>query len=123
MATAPALARLAGRLRELREDHWSDVRLTQAELAAALGDEEHLAPATVSSWESKTTPKLPPAERLRAYARFFATRRSVEGDSAHLLPLDGFSSDEKAAFGELEAELLGLRDKAARPSQEAEMVT
>lgn len=92
--TSPALLRLAQRLRELRERHWPDVRLTQAQLAKALGN---VAPATISSWESPAAPKLPPAERLAAYARFFATRRSADGETPALLPREDLSEDELAA--------------------------
>jgi hypothetical protein len=110
----PALVALAGRLRELREKQWDDVQLTQAALGAALADgSKALSTATVSSWESSVSPKLVPAERLRAYARFFATRRSIEGDEPRLLPLDELSEEEEAARSALESELLALRDRAA----------
>ncbi len=94
---------LARRLRELRERHWSDIKLTQAHLARALS----VAPATLSSWESKGTSKAPPKERLKDYARFFATRRSLEG-GAHLLPFDKLSDGEKQEAHALENELIGL---------------
>lgn len=42
----------------------------------AFSAEEPLASATMSSWESIGSPKLPPRRRLLAYARFFATQRS-----------------------------------------------
>src|SRR5262245_1065862 len=58
--------RLARRLRELRESR--DPTLTQAELARSLSGTGRIAPTTISSWESLTNPKLPPRERLRAYA-------------------------------------------------------
>ena len=111
--TSPALMALATRLRELREKHWDDVRLTQAALATALADGERLSSATVSSWESNVSPKPAPAERLRAYARFFATRRSVEGDEPRLLSLYDLDEEEEAARIALEVELLALRDRAA----------
>jgi hypothetical protein len=115
-----ALLQLAARLRELREECWRDPPLTQATLATALGEEKPLSSATVSSWESPLTPKLPPAERLRAYARFFATHRSVEGATPCLLPLDSLSADEDAIRDSLEEELLGLREKAAKPTLRVE---
>ncbi len=110
---SPALAELAARLRELREKQWDDVRLTQAALATALGDGERLSSATVSSWESNVAPKLAPADRLRAYARFFATRRSMDGGEPRLLPLGELDEGEEAARSALESELLALRDRAA----------
>jgi hypothetical protein len=112
---APALSQLAGRLRELREESWRDYQLTQAMLASALADGGSLASATVSSWESQVSPKLPPQERLIAYARFFATRRSVEGAKPHLLPLDDLTDEENEAREALEDELLTLRERALRP--------
>ena len=111
--SSPALLRLAERLRELREQHWPDYRLTQALLASALGD---VAPATVSSWESRVTPKPPPRERLLAYARFFATHRSIEGETPGLLPLESLSDEEKAACRALEKELLALRGDVGKPA-------
>lgn len=124
MASAsPALLQLATRLRRLREEHWHDYRLTQAALAAALGDGEPLASATVSSWESPLAPKLPPADRLRGYARFFATHRSIEGKTPHLVPLDSLTAEEEAERKALEGELLSLRAKAARPTLRAEVPT
>lgn len=109
--------RLARRLRQLREQHWPDARLTQKTLARALSAEEALAAATVSSWESGNAPKLPPRHRLRAYARFFATPRSVER-SPTLLPWEQLMPDEQAACKQLEAELLRLRNSVAEDSTE-----
>ncbi len=117
----PGLLRLAQRLRDLRERHWPEVGLTQAALANALSSESHLAPATVSSWESSSSPKLPPRSRLTAYARFFATHRSVEEAAPRLLPLDTLTDDELGAYEALEAELLALRDGARRPSAKDEI--
>ena len=104
---------LAQRLRQLREQQWPDARrLTQKTLALAFSAEEALAAATVSSWESGNAPKLPPPYRLRAYARFFATPRSIEG-SPRLLPWEELTLDEQAACKRLEADLLKLRSRAA----------
>jgi hypothetical protein len=108
--SSPALQQLAPRLRELREHQWSE-RLTQAALADAFGD---VAAATVSSWENTAAPKLPPPERLKAYAQFFATHRSIEGDTPVLLPVDTFNEEEQAARKALEVELLALREEATR---------
>jgi hypothetical protein len=113
MVSAPL--ELARRLRELRESCWPGRQLTQVELATALGDGKSLASATVSSWESQAVPKLPPQERLRSYARFFATRRSIESGAPHLVALDSFTDSENAERLALEAELLALRDKIVAP--------
>jgi hypothetical protein len=114
-AVSPSLLELAQRLRQLRQKHWPDVRLTQDALARALGGEKPLATATVSSWESPTAPKLPPPDRMVAYARFFATRRSVEGEP-RLIPLESLSDDERSTYQALETELLRLQDAAGRHS-------
>jgi hypothetical protein len=106
VALEPSQAvRLARALRELRESEWSDVELTQAQLAAAFSTESRVAPATLSSWESVSNPKTPPASRLRAYARFFATRRSLE-DEPHLVSENDLKPDELERYHELEGELL-----------------
>jgi hypothetical protein len=89
--------------------------LTQAELAAAFSKEGKLASVTVSSWESLKSPKLPPVDRLRAYARFFATPRSIEGQP-RLLPFNELTQDEKKECEKLEAELLRLRSAASGES-------
>ncbi|HEX3962778.1 MAG TPA: helix-turn-helix transcriptional regulator [Trebonia sp.] len=107
----PALLELALQLRFLRMEHWPDSRLTQAALARALGQDEPLSPATVASWESRTGPKLPPRERVTAYAQFFATRRSL-GPPAALVPPDSFTSEEQAAHEELLERLLQLHAAA-----------
>ena len=99
--------RLARSLRDLRESEWPGVDLTQAQLAKALSGESRVASATLSSWESLTNPKTPTPSRLSAYARFFATRRSLDG-GPHLIPEKDLTPDETERYRELEAELLGL---------------
>ena len=116
----PAALHLAQRLRQLRQQQWPDARLTQDKLAKAFSAEESLSAATVSSWESVSSPKLPPRHRLLAYARFFATPRSVKAEP-ELLPLKEFTQDEKASYQKLEAELLGLRLGASGESPEEEI--
>lgn len=116
-AYSPAPKQLARRLRELREHQWPE-RLTQAALADVFGD---VAAATVSSWENIATPKLPPTERLKAYAQFFATHRSIEGDTPVLLPVDTFSEEEQAARKALEDELLALRGETRKPVLQADV--
>ena len=115
---SPDAARLAARLRQLRQDSL-DGRLTQASLARALSAEESLSSGTVSSWESESAPKLPPQYRLQGFARFFATRRSVETSVPRLLPLSDFSPEELTQYQKLRDELIGLRSKASEddPSQ------
>lgn len=117
---SPEATRLARRLKQLRVQQWPDVRLTQADLAKAFSTEEALAPGTVSSWESASAPKIPPRHRLLAYARFFATQRSVESPPK-LLPLAVLTPDEHAAYKKLETELIALRRLAAEETDEEEI--
>jgi hypothetical protein len=66
-----------------------------------------VATATVSSWESATNPKTPPASRISALARFFCTRRSLEGEP-HLISEDQLTAAERDQFKKLESRLLKL---------------
>jgi len=99
--------RLARTLRDLRESAWPGEELTQLQLAKALSVESRVAPATVSSWESLSSPKTPTPARLSSYARFFATKRSLEG-GPHLIAEKDLRPDELERFRELEDQLLGL---------------
>ena len=98
---------LAQRLRDLRENTWPDVTLTQATLAKALSADINVAPATLASWEAQKDPKTPSRARLSTYARFFCTRRSLEG-GAHLLALDELDDTESERFHKIEKELISL---------------
>ena len=120
-SSAPALHELAFELRRLRVDHWPDAKgLTQAALARVLRGEEKLSPATVASWENRTAPKLPPRDRLLAYAQFFATRRSLEPEP-NLIPVDDFTPEEESEYKDLCAKLLRLH-AAARGAPELSVV-
>jgi hypothetical protein len=117
---APPALELAVRLRQLRIEEWPDTRLTQGALAKAIGGEDSLSPATVASWENRSAPKLPPRDRVVAYAQFFATRRSLEPEP-HLVRVDGFTEEEAATYEDLREELLELH-AAARGTPEAQPV-
>jgi hypothetical protein len=99
--------RLARALRRLRQTSWPSHVLTQSQLAKALSSEGRVAPATLSSWESATNPKTPSVARISAYARFFCTQRSLEGDP-HLIPEDQLTPGEHDRYRELKSELLEL---------------
>jgi hypothetical protein len=108
--------RLAHALRALRESTWPERVLTHAQLAKALSCEGRIAAATLSSWESTTNPKTPSAAKISAYARFFCTARSVEGEP-HLISEDELTESELKRFRELESRLLELihpQDRQAR---------
>jgi len=93
-------SKLAHRLNELRAQHG----LTQSQLAKAL----QVSAPSISSWESAKAPKPPPVERLRAYARLFATERSTEGGKLRVLDEDELTDAERVRANELEQELLSL---------------
>jgi transcriptional regulator with XRE-family HTH domain len=101
---------LARRLRELRHSRFPGVKLTQNDLAHALAEEEPVAISTLSAWENIRTPTLPSHVRLSAYARFFATRRSLEPPPPHLVPVTELTPAEQQVRRELERELFRLRD-------------
>ena len=105
-------ASLAKRLRELRRSHFSDAKITQLQLAQALSKDEAVADSTLSSWENVKTPTLPPRSRLSAYAQFFATERSLDGEP-HLVALEELTPEEQQARDELERELFKLRAEDA----------
>ncbi len=117
----PAALELAQRLRQLRTDVWPSARLTQEALATAFAVEGSVAAGTISSWESSAAPKLPPRHRLVAYARFFATPRSVKS-GVRLFPVDDLTEEEKIVYRALEEELLRLRDEASGRSRAEELV-
>jgi transcriptional regulator with XRE-family HTH domain len=102
---------LALRLRDLRTQ-WPGIVVTQRQLAEALGVSVPL----ISSWESATATPLPSENWLQAYARFFATSRSLDGDRVRLLELRELSPEEERTRRELIDELVELREAALRPS-------
>jgi transcriptional regulator with XRE-family HTH domain len=102
-------ARLARRLRALRHRQWPDIKVTQQQIAEALGGEGPLSLSLISSWESTRRPVLPPASRLAGYATFFASRRTVESEPARLLAESELTDDERRVRDGLHSELLSLR--------------
>ncbi len=105
---------LAGRLRALREEHWPGVKVNQAQLAQALGGDgrRSVSVPLISSWESQTNPKVPPAFRIQDIATFFATSRSLNGQVGQLLSLGELDSQERAVREGLLQELTDLRRRA-----------
>jgi transcriptional regulator with XRE-family HTH domain len=110
----PARA-LGRRLRELRESRFPGVTITQKALGKALGGEQSISAPLISTWEKGTA--TPPANRIAAYATFFATGRSVEGASFRLLRDDELDADELAERESLKSELLSLRARALTGGQ------
>jgi transcriptional regulator with XRE-family HTH domain len=101
---------LSERLRELREREFSP--LTQKQLARAIGGAESISISTVSLWEKPGSDRLPPPERLAAYARLFCTDRSFSSVSPRLLRDEELTEQERVREAELYEELLDLRDRA-----------
>jgi transcriptional regulator with XRE-family HTH domain len=104
--------RLAERLRALREQE----HLTQKQLARVLGGAEPLSIATVSLWEKPGSDRLPPAQRLQAYARLFCTSRSFESGRLRLLSPGELTEPERERETELYDELIALRERAQSTS-------
>jgi transcriptional regulator with XRE-family HTH domain len=100
--------RLGERLRALREQK----HLTQKQLARVLGGAEPLSIATVSLWEKPGSDRLPPPQRLEAYARLFCTSRSFESGKLRLLSSGELTEQERERERELYDELISLRERA-----------
>lgn len=111
---------LARRLRALREGRWPDLKITQPQLARALGGDRPLSVPLISSWESQSAPKIPPIPRLEAYATFFATRRSVGGGDPRLLSTAEMTDTERREKEDLARELMRLRNDALRVTTDVE---
>lgn len=103
---------LARRLRKMREETWPGMKITQPQLAKALGDGNPLSAALISSWESPTRPVIPPLYRLDAYAALFATPRSCGADGLSLINLHDMTPEEQARREQLRQELHDLRNRA-----------
>jgi hypothetical protein len=103
---------LARRLRALREEQWHGMKITQPQLAQALGGGKPLSAPLISSWESQTSPAIPPLPHLHAYATLFATRRSFGTDGLRLISSEDMTPEERATAEELRQELLALRRRA-----------
>ncbi len=99
--------RLAKRLRDLREQQ----HLTQKQLAKVLGGSGALSIATVSLWEKPGSDRLPPPQRLAAYARLFCTSRAFASGAPRLLHDDELTEQEREREAGLYAELLYLRER------------
>ena len=105
---------LARHLRLLREERWPNMKITQPQLAQALGGQRPLSVPLISSWESPSNPKIPPIPRLEAYAAFFATERSVAGNPPRVLSPDEMTEPERRSRDELLGQLMSLRRDAMR---------
>lgn len=105
---------LAQRLRGLREHQWPDRKITQPQLAQALGGDKPLSVPLISSWESQAAPRIPPPSRLEGYAAVFATSRTFDGPDACRLSPEQMTEEERTVMRELRQELMRLRNNALR---------
>jgi transcriptional regulator with XRE-family HTH domain len=103
--------RLARRLRALREETWPGRKITQPQLARALGG---VSVPLISSYESQTKPRIPPLSRLNDYAALFGTPRSFVEEPGHLISPQDMTDEELQAMKELQQDLLALRNGAMR---------
>lgn len=103
---------LAERLRELRKSRWTDVVITQAQLARALSRRKPTSVQLISSWERTSDPTTPPEDRLNAIATFFSTRRSVESAPFKLINEADLTEAETEVREKLRRELFDLRSAA-----------
>jgi hypothetical protein len=108
--------RLAERFRSLREQSVSGRKITQPELAAALGDGRPLSVPLISSWESHNNPRIPPTTRLDGYAALFGAPRSFDLQPPRPLGPDEMTENERRSAAELGLELMQLRHGAIRAS-------
>jgi transcriptional regulator with XRE-family HTH domain len=95
---------LAAELRRLRVEGFVDGQVTQRQLADIL----KISPGLLSSWENAK--EIPPEDRVRSYARFFCTPRTLA--EGRLLPDGQLDADEEAERRRLIDVLVDLRDAA-----------
>lgn len=104
--------RLGQRLRALRLEHWPGRRVNQQRVADALG----VKGPSISAYESGT---VPPVDRLRDYAIFFATPRWLEPGAPRRVTADFLDPDETQASTVLNEELTALRETEDSPVHSA----
>jgi transcriptional regulator with XRE-family HTH domain len=101
---------LAGRLRALRESAFP-MKVTQDQLAAALGMGKPLSSAAISMWENGEVDKWPSESRIIQYALVFSTPRSL-GPPPRVPTEPELDKPAKLRFQSLRTELLALREDA-----------
>lgn len=100
---------LARRLRALREESWPGRKITQPQLALALG---RVSVPLISSWESQAHPRIPPLSRLETYAALFSAPRSFDTDPPGPISPRDMSDEERQIMSELKQELTKMRGAA-----------
>lgn len=84
--------------------------MTQRQLAEALGRSKPLSTPSISAYENPQAAR-PPASRLRDYATFFATDRSLVDGHGRLIPDEDLSEEELTRRDALLDELTALADE------------
>jgi transcriptional regulator with XRE-family HTH domain len=108
--TRTARRLLASKLRELRESAF-EAKVTQDQLAAALGEGRPLSSAAISTWENGEIDKLPTESRIIQYALIFSTPQSLV-PSPHVPAESRLDAPARARFDELRTQLLAMREEA-----------
>ena len=111
---------LARHLRELREAGLAGKKITQLDLARALGRDKPVSVPLISSYESRTKPQIIPTGRLDDYAALFATPRSFENDRLRIIDRADMTEDERRAVTSLRGDLIALRKKALGATSQAQ---
>ncbi|HEV2784083.1 MAG TPA: helix-turn-helix transcriptional regulator [Actinophytocola sp.] len=106
---------LASRLRALRETGF-DVKVTQDQLAAALGAGKPLSSAAISTWENSEIDKWPSPTRLVQYALIFSGPKSLV-PALHVPDESTLDKPARIRFHQLRSGLLELRESAEREAK------
>jgi hypothetical protein len=101
--------RLANRLRDLREQWLPARRVTQQQVAAVLGQ---VSVPLISSFESRTSPRLPTPARVEEYAILFGAPRCFDLQPPRLLGLGEMTEEERRSVADLARELTQMRKDA-----------
>jgi hypothetical protein len=115
MMTRNARRLFASRLRELRENAFP-VKVTQDQLAAALGHGKPLSSAAISTWENGEIDKRPTESRLVQYALLFSTPQSLI-PRPHVPTESKLDKPARLRFDQLRSELLRLREVAEQEAK------
>jgi transcriptional regulator with XRE-family HTH domain len=105
----------ASRLRALRETAFP-VKVTQDQLAAALGADKPLSSAAISMWENAQVDKWPSESRLIQYALIFSSPQSL-GPTPNVPRESTLDKPARIRFNALRTELLELRAGAEQEAR------
>lgn len=105
----------AGRLRALRETTFP-VKVTQDQLAAALGRDKPLSNAAISMWENGEVDKWPSQSRIVQYALIFSTPQSLS-PVPHVPDESTLDKPARLRFQQLRTALLELREAAEQEAR------